>query len=105
MNLGVKPREALLGSLKLRATDVAGREGYLSLKVCEVHHVKIHQSQPAHARRSQIEAQRRAQAAGAHQQYFGLLELALALHPDLGHDQVAAIAEDLFFGKLWLGLR
>ena len=33
------------------------------------------------------------------QKNFGLLELELTFHADFGHDQVAAVAQDLFFGK------
>ena len=47
------------------------------------------------ARRGQIQPERRAQSAGADQQHLGLLQLQLALHADFGHDQVAAVAQDL----------
>ena len=46
---------------------------------------------------------RRAQAAGADQQHLGGLQLLLALHADFGHDQVAAVAQDLFLRKSRLG--
>ena len=54
----------------------------------------------AHARRRQIQAQRRAQASRADHQHAGALELELPLHPHFGHDQVPAVALDLFLRKL-----
>ena len=49
----------------------------------------------ADARGGQVQAERRAQAAGADQQHLGGLQLLLPFDADLGDDQVAAVAQDL----------
>ena len=73
---------------------------HLALQVGEIDHVEIHQADAADAGRREIQAERRAQAAGADQQHFGGLQLQLAFHADFGHDQVPAVAQDLVFRKL-----
>ena len=53
----------------------------------------------AHAGRGQIQPQRRAQPSRADHQHAGALQLELPLHAHLGHDQVPAVALDLFLRK------
>ena len=81
------------------SADVLGAVNHLPLQVGEIDDIEIDQADAAHSRRCQIHAERRAQAAGADQQHFGLLQFELPFHAYFGHDQVAAVAQDFFLGK------
>ncbi len=87
------------GRIELLAAHVLGSVNHLALEVGEIDHVEIHQADSPHARGRQIQAQRRAQASGADQQHFGVLQLQLPFHADFGHDQVARVAQDFVLGK------
>src|ERR1700694_57122 len=50
---------------------------------------------------SQIQTQRRAQSSGANQQHSSALELELPFEAHLGHDEMPAISQNLFFGELY----
>ena len=66
----------------------------------EIKHVDLNESMiRAIARQAEAERERRAKAARADQQHLRLLQLELTIHADLGHDQVAAVAQHLFLGK------
>ena len=67
----------------------------LALQIGVIDDVEINNAERAHARRAQIKRQRRAQASGADAEHLRSLDLELALHADLGHDQVARVAQDL----------
>src|SRR5882724_7261931 len=54
----------------------------------------------AYACRSQVQSERRAQTAGANEQHSGAFQLKLPFEAYLGHDEVAAVAQDFFFRKL-----
>ena len=82
------------GGVELLAADVRGGVDHLALEVGEVHHVEIDDADAADARGREVQAERRAQAAGAHQQDFGRFEFLLALDADFRDDQVAAVAQD-----------
>ena len=87
------------GRIELLAAHVLGAVDHLALQVGEVDHVEIDQADAADAGRGQVQPERRAQAAGAHQQHLGRFQLQLALHAHFGHDQVPAVAQDLVVGK------
>ena len=87
------------GRIELLAAHVRGGVDHLPLQVGEVDHVEIHQADAADAGRGQVQAERRAQAAGAHQQHLGLFQLLLAFHAHFGNDQVPAVAQDLVVGE------
>jgi hypothetical protein len=70
-------------------------EQHLTVQVALVHHVELDESQGADPGRGQVEAERRAQSAGADGQHLGGLQAALPLDPHLGHDEVAAVLADL----------
>ncbi len=59
----------------------------------------------AHAGRGQIQSQRRTQPSRADHQHPGALQLQLPFKPYLGHDQVPAVALDLFLRKFYFLLR
>ena len=82
----------------LRPTSAGGVD-HLALQVGEIHHVEIDEADAADARGRQIQAQRRAQSAGAHQQHLGGLQLLLAFHAHFGDDQVAAVAQDFVLAE------
>jgi hypothetical protein len=67
----------------------------LALKVAEVHGVEIHDADRADAGSRQVHRDRRSEAAGADAEHARGLELPLPFQPDLGDEQVAAVAEDL----------
>jgi len=73
---------------------------HLALQVGVVDHIEIDDAEAAHPGGGQIEQQRRAQPACAHTKHRGGLEPLLALHADLGQDQVAAVAGDLIGAEL-----
>ena len=85
--------------MRFRLTDISGAEGYLALQIREVHNIEIDQSNVPDASRGKVQAQGRAKSACTDQKHFGGFQLELPLHSDFRHDQVAAIAEDLFVGE------
>ena len=72
----------------------------LALQVGFVDGVEVDQADGADAGSGEVERERRAEAAGADAEDLGGLELLLALHADLGEDEVAGVAGDLFIGEL-----
>ena len=82
----------------MRPTSRGGVD-HLALQVGEIHHVEIDDADAPHARRGKVQAQRRAQSAGADQQHLRGLQLLLALHAHLGNDQVAAVAQNFVVGE------
>ncbi len=84
------------GGIELFAAHVGGRVDDLPLQVGVVHYVEIHDAERAHSGRAQVQRQRRAQSSGANAQHFGVLDLELPFHADLGHDEVARVAQDFF---------
>ena len=71
----------------------------LALQVGEVDDVEVDDAERADTGGGQVQRQRRAEAAGADAQHARGLQLLLALHADLGHDQVARVAQDLVVGE------
>jgi hypothetical protein len=65
------------------------------LQVGEVDLVRIGEGQAAEARRREVERGRAAQAAGADDQRGCRTQPLLSLDPDLGKEDVAAVAEEL----------
>ena len=98
LDVGVDGGEVLASRLELWAADVGGGVQNLPLEVGVIDDVEIDQSDSADASSGQVESQRRAQTAGTDQEDAGGLEALLAGHRDLGHDEVAAVAQD-FFGR------
>ena len=98
--LGLRSVSRAFGRLELRPAQRRGAVDDLPLEVGEVHHVEVHDADGAHARRREVERERRAQPAGADRQHPGRLELPLALHPDLRQQQVTRVAQHLRVGEL-----
>ena len=81
--------------IQLLAAHVGGGVNDLPLQVGVVHDVEVHDAERAHAGRAQVQRQRRTQAARADAQHSRRFQLELPFHADLGHDQVARVAQDL----------
>ena len=99
LNVRIQIRKARLRRLRLRLADIARTKRNLPLQVGEIDDVEIDEAEFADAGRGEIQTERRAESTGADQQHLGVLELELTFHADLGHDQVAAVAQDLFVGE------
>src|SRR3990172_1869436 len=67
----------------------------LRLQVCEVNHVKVHDAEAADAGGGEVLRERVSEPSGADDQGGRLLEPDLALHADLGQDQVTRVALNL----------
>ena len=98
LQVRVDPLHFLGRRIQLLAPHVVGRVDHLPLQVGKVDDVEIDDPDPSDARRGQVQSQRRAQPAGAHQQHLGGFQLLLPFHPDFGNDQVAAVAQDFVLG-------
>ena len=98
-HVGVQLADGLARRLRLRHADALGIVEHLALQVRLVDHVVVHDAQPAHARRGQVEPRRRAQPAGADEQYLRLEQLRLARLADFGDQQMPAVAVPLRVGQ------
>ena len=76
----------------------------LALQVGLVDLVELDDAERADAGRGQVEQRRAAEAAGADHEHLGVLQPLLPGHPDVGDDQVPAVAADLVDGQLGGGL-
>ena len=72
----------------------------LALQIRFVDDVEVDEAEGADAGGGEVEGERGAEAAGADAEDPRGLELLLAFHADLGEDQVARVAGDLFVGQL-----
>ncbi len=81
--------------IQLLASNVGSRVNDLPLQVGVVHDVEVHDAQRADAGRAQIQRQRRTQTARADAEHPRRFQLELPFHADLGHDQVARVAQNL----------
>src|SRR5438309_280230 len=95
VDVRVQGLQGARGRLDLRLPDVGRRVEDLPLKVRDVDDVAVHQRERPHAGRREVERGGRAEPTGADQQDLRAQELALALVPDLGQEEVAAVALDL----------
>ncbi len=71
----------------------------LSLEIRFFDDVKINDSDAANAGCGEVHSHRRAESAGADHEHARGFEFALTLHADFRHDQVTAVAQDLFVGE------
>ena len=72
----------------------------LALQVGCVDDVEVDEAEGADSGGGEIEGERGAEAAGADAEDLRGFELLLAFHADLGQDEVAGVAGDLFVGEL-----
>src|SRR5207249_2349233 len=88
------------GGGKFGASHILGAMDHLPLQVGEVHYIKVHQAELAHAGGGQVQGQGRPEPSGSDAKHLRLLQLQLALYPDFRHDQVPAVAQDLVIAEL-----
>ena len=95
----VQRLQGLLGGLRLRHSHPIGRVEDLALEVGLVDHVVVHDPDPPHARRRQIQRGRRSEPAGADQQHLRLEQLRLPRLADLRDQEMPAVARPLRVGE------
>jgi len=76
----------------------------LALQVGLVDGVELDDAQRAHARGREVHQDRGTETTRADREHLGVLEPLLPVHPDVGDDQVAAVAADLFDREVGGGL-
>jgi len=81
--------------VQLGPAHIGGGVDNLALQVGIVHDVEVNDAERADTCRAEVERQRRPQASGADAQHLRSFDFELALHADLGHDQVARVAQNL----------
>jgi hypothetical protein len=86
-------------TLGLGPADVGLAVDDLPLQVGLVDHVELDDADGAHAGGGQVQQGRRAQPAGTDDQHLRLLEAFLPGQPQIGNDQVAAIALNFLAGE------
>jgi hypothetical protein len=96
----VEALEHLLGGVDLELADGGLRVDDLALEIGLVDDVEIDEADGADSRGGEVKRQRGSEAAGADAEDLRGLELLLALHSDLGKDEVAGVAGDLFVREL-----
>src|SRR5208282_1438628 len=94
LDVGIQIVEALGSCFDLWPSDVSGAEQNLPLQIRKIDRIEIDQADAADSCSGEIESEWGPEAAGADAEDFRLLKLELPLHADLGHDQVAAVAQD-----------
>src|SRR4029079_16455476 len=96
--------DRLPGRLRLRLTDVGLAVDDLPLQVGLVDLVELRDSERADPGRGQVQQGGAAETAGADHEHPGVLQPLLAGHPDVGDDQVPAVAAHLVDGQFGGGL-
>ncbi len=99
LDMTVEVLQALPGGFDLGHTEGAVAMDDLALQVAAFHHVEIHQAHSADAGRRQVQADGRAQAAGADDQHFCFLEVQLTFAADAGQGDMAHVALDFFVAQ------
>ena len=98
-HVGVVGFDVVQGGLDFGASDVGGVVEDLALEVGEFHHIKINDAEFAHAGQGQVHGRGGAEPAGADDEGAGGHHPALAGAADVLHDDVPAVAFDLFGGQ------
>ena len=99
IDVGVVGFDVVVGRLHLGPAHIGGMVQHLALQVGQIHHIQIHDADRPHAGQRQIDGARRAQPAGADNQGAGLHQRPLPAGADIAHNDMPAIAFDLFRGK------
>src|SRR5712664_322601 len=84
---------------ELRPADVLRAVQDLSLEISDIDVVEVHEAERADPRGGEIERRRRPEPARADQQDACGLEFLLSVNPDIGEDEMAAVAEQLVLSK------
>ena len=99
-HVGVERLDRLASRVDLLLADPRRVVDHLALEVREVDRVEVDDPDRAHAGGREVERRRRTEAARADQQHLRVEQLRLAFGPDLGDEQVAAVADLLLGGQL-----
>src|SRR5579862_7344893 len=90
----------LFGSrIEFFAPYVSGGVNDLALQVGVIDDIEIDEAEGADAGGAEIQGKRRAEATGADAEYSRGFELLLALHANLGHDQMPGVAQDFILAE------
>ena len=93
--------DSVAGRVQLGPADVGGAVNDLPLQVAEIDHVEIDEADAADAGRGEVEAERRAEAAGADEQHAAMaLSRFCPSSADLRHDEVPAVAGDFLLRQI-----
>ena len=92
--------DAVAGAVEFLAAYILRSMQNLALEVRVVHDIEIHKPERADACGSQIKGDRRAKSAGADAKNLRRFEAFLALHGDLGHDEMPRVACHLVVAKV-----
>src|SRR6185312_9243149 len=88
----------------LRPADIGLSVDDLALQIGFIDDVELDDSDGPDSRGGQVQQRRRAEPARADDQHARVLQPLLTVEPEVGDDQVAAIARDLFARQLFRGL-
>ena len=91
-DVGVERLDRLAGRVDLLLADPGRVVDHLALEVGQVDGVEVDDADRADAGRGQVEGSRRAEPAGADHEHLRVEQLRLSLGPDLGDQQVTAVA-------------
>ena len=91
--------EGIAGAVRLGPADIGAAVDDLALQVGLLDDVELDDAQGADPGGGQIEQCRRAQPAGPDHQHPGVLQPPLAQHPDVGNEQVTAVAREFLAGQ------
>src|SRR3954447_3892760 len=99
LHVGVQRLDLLLGRVDLRHADAVGGVDHLARQCRDVDEVVVEDAERADAGGGEVERGRRAEAAGAEQQYLRVEQLLLPLDADLREQKVARVALALLGGE------
>src|SRR2546425_5430508 len=95
IDVGIDGPQRVARGVGLRRADGVGAVQDLSLQVGEVDRVGVGEAQAADAGGGEVERGGTAEAARADDEHAARAQLLLPLHPDLGEEDMAAVAEEL----------
>ena len=101
LHFGIDRLQLFLRRLQLGPAHVGREVQDLALEVALVDDVEVDQPDGAHARRRQVQTERRAEAARADQEHARRFQPLLPDLADLGDDEVPAVAQYLRVRELW----
>ena len=95
--VGVNFEDPIFGGFDFGFANPGCAVDDLALQVGVVHHVKVHQANPANAGGGEVEQQGRTQTAAANAEHAGGFQTLLAFQSHFGQDEVSRVAFVLFF--------
>ena len=99
LNIGIQVPQPFLRGFSLGAPEASGSVEDLALQVGELDQVGVHDPQGSNARGRQVEGGRRAEAAGADDEYPGATKPLLSRDADFRQGEVSGVANQLGGGE------